>query len=73
MTSMTSVRRLLRGGKEIAALQALSGDAGLIVLREERAGDIAAREALLNEAFGAARFAKTSEILRSGRAPFHML
>ena len=35
----------------------------------ERPGDIAARERLLDLAFGPARFAKTSEKLRSGRVP----
>lgn len=68
MTSMTSVRHLLKGGKNIASLHSLAGDAGLIVVREERSDDIAAREALLDGAFGEARFAKTSEKLRAGRA-----
>lgn len=69
MTSMTSVRRLLKGGTDIASLQALAGDAGLIVVREERAGDAVARESLLDAAFGACRYTKTSEILRAWRAP----
>lgn len=38
-----------------------------IVLRAERAGDLPAREALLDEAFGDVRFAKASERLREGR------
>ena len=37
-------------------------------LREERAGDLAAREALLDEGLGAARRAKTCERLRENRA-----
>ena len=37
-------------------------------LRDERAGDVAAREALLDDAFGASRFEKTCERLREGRA-----
>jgi len=37
-------------------------------LRDERARDIAAREALLDESFGASRFEKTCERLREGRA-----
>ena len=35
----------------------------------ERAGDVAAREHLLDLAFGLARFGKTSEKLRAGRLP----
>ncbi len=43
----------------------------MITLRHERENDIAAREALLDEAFGgaAARRRKTSERLRKGRLP----
>lgn len=37
--------------------------------RQELPRDIAAREALLDEAFGDCRFAKTSERLREGRLP----
>jgi len=39
------------------------------VIRTERAADARAREALLDEAFGPARFAKTSQRLRDGRLP----
>lgn len=39
------------------------------VLREERGDDVASREALLDEAFGPARFLKTCERLRTGRVP----
>lgn len=38
-------------------------------LRDERRADFAAREALLDAAFGPARFAKTCERLREGRRP----
>jgi predicted N-acetyltransferase YhbS len=38
-------------------------------LREERAADVDAREALLDAAFGPARFEKTCERLREGRMP----
>jgi predicted N-acetyltransferase YhbS len=43
----------------------------MITLRQEREGDIAAREALLDEAFGggARRRRKSSERLRKGRLP----
>ncbi len=36
-------------------------------IREERASDVGAREALLDKTFGPARFAKTCERLREGR------
>jgi predicted N-acetyltransferase YhbS len=41
----------------------------MVTIREEKAADIAAREGLLDEAYGASRFAKTSERLREGRLP----
>lgn len=41
--------------------------AGSVRLREERLGDVAAREALLDTAFGPSRFTKTCERLREGR------
>ncbi|MGA2894219.1 MAG: N-acetyltransferase [Xanthobacteraceae bacterium] len=41
----------------------------MVTIREEKLADTAAREALLDEAYGAARFAKTSERLREGRLP----
>ncbi len=41
----------------------------MITIRQERGSDFAAREKLLDDAFGAAREAKTSERLREGRLP----
>ncbi len=41
----------------------------MVTIREEKPADIAAREVLLDEAYGAGRFAKTSERLREGRLP----
>ena len=38
-------------------------------IRTELPSDVASREALLNKAFGVARFRKTSERLREGRLP----
>ncbi|TBW40764.1 N-acetyltransferase [Siculibacillus lacustris] len=38
-------------------------------IRDERSFDVAPREALLDTAFGAGRFAKTCERLREGRRP----
>ena len=41
----------------------------MVTIRNERAADIEAREALLDEAFGEARVRKASERLREGRLP----
>jgi predicted N-acetyltransferase YhbS len=41
----------------------------MVTMREEKFADIAAREALLDQAYGASRFAKASERLREGRVP----
>jgi len=41
----------------------------MITIREESSADVAAREALLDEAFGIERFEKTCERLREGRVP----
>jgi predicted N-acetyltransferase YhbS len=41
----------------------------MVTVREEELTDSAAREALLDEAYGPARFAKASERLRRGRLP----
>jgi predicted N-acetyltransferase YhbS len=41
----------------------------MITVRQERPGDAGAREALLDVAYGAVRFTKTSERLRQGRLP----
>jgi len=41
----------------------------MVTIREEKLADIDAREALLDQAYGAERFAKTSERLREGRLP----
>jgi predicted N-acetyltransferase YhbS len=45
----------------------------MIAIRPETKRDAAAREALLDEAFGAARFAKTAQRLREGRLPAEQL
>jgi predicted N-acetyltransferase YhbS len=39
----------------------------MVTIREEKIADVVAREALLDEAYGACRFTKTSERLREGR------
>jgi predicted N-acetyltransferase YhbS len=41
----------------------------MVTIREEKTADIAAREALLDAAYGPSRFAKASERLREGRVP----
>ena len=41
----------------------------MITIRNERVGDIPAREALLDRAFGKERLRKTAERLRAGRRP----
>ena len=41
----------------------------MVTIREEKLSNALAREALLDEAYGADRFAKTSERLREGRLP----
>jgi predicted N-acetyltransferase YhbS len=41
----------------------------MVTIREEACRDIAAREALLDAAYGDSRFIKTSERLREGRLP----
>ena len=44
-----------------------------VTLRDERAGDVYARERLLDESFGPSRFEKTCERLREGRMAAHSL
>jgi predicted N-acetyltransferase YhbS len=41
----------------------------MVTIRDEKTADIAVREALLDIAYGAERFTKTSERLREGRLP----
>ena len=41
----------------------------MVTIRQERPGDIAAREALLDVAYGPVRFSKPSQRLREGRRP----
>jgi predicted N-acetyltransferase YhbS len=43
------------------------------LIRHERITDITARESLLNDAFGAGRFRKSSQMLRDGRLPAERL
>ncbi|MBM3606876.1 MAG: N-acetyltransferase [Alphaproteobacteria bacterium] len=64
---MNAVRDAARKGV-LASLHPLTGGA-LAVVREERASDFDAREALLDAALGEGRFAKASERLREGRLP----
>ncbi len=45
----------------------------MLTIRNETAGDIHAREALLDRVWGSSRFQKTAERLREGRAPAQRL
>lgn len=61
-----SAERALAPFADVARL----GDGGdEIVIADEREADVAAREALLDAAFGPERAKKSSEILRAGRLP----
>ena len=46
-----------------------TGDIKMVTIRAEISDDFAARETLLNRAFGVQRFRKTSQKLRAGRLP----
>ncbi len=54
---------------DFAAIEAAVAIAGTVAIRAEKRADAPEREALLQAAFGAARFEKTSERLRVGRLP----
>jgi predicted N-acetyltransferase YhbS len=54
---------------DFAAMDAALPLSGDFAIRAERPEDVQARETLLDAAFGAARFEKTSERLRAGRQP----
>ncbi|WP_400770045.1 GNAT family N-acetyltransferase [Methylosinus sporium] len=56
-------------GVGMAAVASRSARRPVCVISEEAPEDIAAREALLDAAFGPARFLKTCERLREGRKP----
>ena len=45
----------------------------MVTIRHERPADAVARDALLDTAYGPARFTKTSERLREGRRPAEQL
>src|SRR5262249_37933069 len=51
----------------------LERSGSMVTIREERIAAVAAREILLDEAYGDVRFAKTSERLREGRPPANRL
>lgn len=74
MTSTARVRSLVsadpgRAVAPFAVLRPLRGTHELVAVRQEIAADVPARERLLDAAFGADRFLKTSEVLRAGRLP----
>jgi predicted N-acetyltransferase YhbS len=66
MTLLFDPARLTVAG---AAPADFPADERAALIDDERSFDAAAREALLDEAFGPTRFAKTSQRLRNGRSP----
>jgi predicted N-acetyltransferase YhbS len=62
---------LLSAAARLAAAPSAIADFDIrnVLVDDERSFDTSAREALLDEAFGPARFAKTSQRLRDGRLP----
>jgi predicted N-acetyltransferase YhbS len=56
-------------GEAVPNVPSHPGTAQMITIRHERPTDVAPRDALLDCAFGKARFAKTCERLREGRLP----
>ena len=58
---------LMAAARMVAPVFPLVVQCSGVSLRDERAGDVAAREGLLDAAFGPARFEKTCERLREGR------
>ena len=58
---------LLAAARVVAPVFPLVVETSGVTLRDERAGDVGARERLLDASFGAARFEKTCERLREGR------
>jgi predicted N-acetyltransferase YhbS len=65
---VSDVARAQAFARASALMGAPANDAA-IRIDDERASDVAAREGLLDAAFGAARFSKSSEALRAGRLP----
>jgi predicted N-acetyltransferase YhbS len=49
--------------------RSLGAEDAMVTIRSEKPADIAAREALLDLAYGPVRFEKPSQRLRAGRAP----
>ncbi len=58
---------LLAAARSLAPVFPLVVENSGVTLRDERAGDVLARERLLDASFGPARFEKTCERLREGR------
>jgi predicted N-acetyltransferase YhbS len=55
------------------SLDAAGKELTMVSIRNERPADAAAREALLDAAYGPSRFTKASELLREGRLPAEQL
>ena len=60
---------MLANSTHTPPLRLVPSRTGDVLVRGERMSDIAARERLLDDAFGPARFAKTCQRLRDGQAP----
>ena len=58
---------LLAAARLVAPVFPLVVEKSGVILRDERAGDVSARERLLDASFGFSRFEKTCERLREGR------
>ncbi len=58
---------LLAAARVVAPVFPLVVEKSGVILRDERAGDVSARERLLDASFGSSRFEKTCERLREGR------
>ena len=66
---MTYVSTEFVAASRLAAFPYMPVAASAVLIRDERAGDRAARETMLDSAIGAGRLGKTSEFLRTGRLP----
>ena len=73
MTAMTFARPAHMQLAMVMSQSLLRAEPSTFVLRQEKPRDVAAREALLDAAFGPSRFTKTCERLREGRLPAQQL
>lgn len=69
MTPFHAVENVIESGAVAGALHSAGAGHALACVRDERVGDVAGREALLDQELGPARKTKSSEVLRAGRQP----